>query len=270
MYRAYALIVLAALSGSLLAYGMLSSGGSHERQPTSRLSTDDTEAMRVAATGAWRTPNGPMAAEPAESAAAPEVVTIPAAQFQHLTQKGNAAPDKGGSITFALQRELARVGCYGGEINGAWTAATRQAMKAFMERVNATLPINQPDPVHLALVRTHEARVCGAPCPPGQTVTGDGTCMHSAMLPSGARKGGAQKDASDLNSSPSGWSTTTTVAPSLPSTLSEGQMALAGPRPEADLNAPTAKPVTPSFARPRLTHDNSRGDWRAELWKRQN
>src|SRR5690349_13734274 len=44
-----------------------------------------------------------------------------------------------------LQRELARVGCYEGERNGIWTPATRKAMKAFTDRVNATLPTEEPD-----------------------------------------------------------------------------------------------------------------------------
>ena len=253
-----ALIVLISLSGSLLVFGLLSGGGPYQSRTATRLSVDDTQAMRAAATGAWRTPSGSTDAEPAAIAAATVVVTISAARFQNLAQKGNAAPDNPGSLAFALQRELARVGCYEGELNGAWTAATRQAMKAFLERVNARLPISQPNSVHLALVQNHAARVCDTSCPPGKGVAGDGRCMHSAIL--------SRQNAIELNSS--SWSTTTTVAPSLPSSLSEGQMALAGPKPESNLNAQTAKPVTPSG--PRSISEISRGDWRAELWKRQN
>ena len=51
---------------------------------------------------------------------------------------------------------------------------------------------------------------------------------------------------------------------------SEGQMALAGPKPESDLNEQALIPVTPSGPRPRPIRENSRGDWRTELWKRQN
>jgi hypothetical protein len=256
----HALIVLVLLSGSLLGYDMLSSSEPGQSEPASRLGVDDTEAVRAAATGVWRNAKGSVAAEPTERASVTEVVTIPAAQFQNLVQRGNTSLDSRGSVTFALQRELTRVGCYDGEINGAWTTATRQAMKAFTDRVNATLPIHQPDPVLLALVRNHDARVCGAPCPPAQDMGGDGRCMHTAI-----RSAGKPKDPTEASSSNSGWSTFTTVAPSLPSSLSEGQMALAGPKAEADL---TVKPVTPSAQRPRLTRDNT-GDWRAELWKRQ-
>ncbi|MBO0741425.1 MAG: peptidoglycan-binding protein, partial [Hyphomicrobiaceae bacterium] len=66
-----------------------------------------------------------------------------------------------------LQRELARVGCYDGEMNGVWTPATRRALKAFMDRVNAALPTETPDRIQLALVEAARERVCGAACPAG-------------------------------------------------------------------------------------------------------
>ena len=117
-----------------------------------------------------------------------------------------------------LQRELARVGCYGGEINGAWTTSTREAMKAFIERVNAALPTNQPDAVLLTLVKGHNGKACGAPCPSGQGRADTGRCVPTAIL---------QREANRTIPAITGWSTTTTVAPSLPL---EGQMALASPK----------------------------------------
>ena len=44
-----------------------------------------------------------------------------------------------------LQRELKRVGCYDGEISGTWSPGSKKAMGAFTERVNATLPLEEPD-----------------------------------------------------------------------------------------------------------------------------
>ena len=266
MQNASALILLGALAGSLVTFGMLSSDGRDRRQVAPRLSIDESEAMRVAAAGTWRAiPDALTTSEPAESATATEVVVMPSAKFQLTVQKGNAASDIRGSITVDLQRELARVGCYDGQINGVWTTSTRQAMKAFLERVNATLPINQPDPVLLALVQGHSTKVCGASCPPGQGLAGDGRCMPTAVLSPATRK-----DPKQVTSIPSGWSTTTTVAPDQPPTQSEGQMALAGPKNEIDPNSVLpAKPAQTSAPRPRTIRDN-RGDWRAELWKRQN
>jgi hypothetical protein len=69
-------------------------------------------------------------------------------------------PDDVGALARALQRELKRVGCYNGEVSGAWTASSRLAMKTFLERVNAALPVDKPDPVLLSLVQGHRERAC--------------------------------------------------------------------------------------------------------------
>jgi hypothetical protein len=81
-----------------------------------------------------------------------------------------------------LQRELARVGCYEGELNGIWTPAARKAMKAFTDRVNATLPTEEPDHILLALVRGYRDKVCGMTCPAGQGLAENGLCMPNAIL----------------------------------------------------------------------------------------
>jgi hypothetical protein len=80
-----------------------------------------------------------------------------------------------------LQRELARVGCYDGEINGVWTPATRRALKGFMDRVNAALPTEAPDRIQLALVEAARERVCGAACPAGETLA-EGRCIPNVVL----------------------------------------------------------------------------------------
>lgn len=81
-----------------------------------------------------------------------------------------------------LQRELRRVGCLSGSIDGEWDAVDRRAMEAFMDRVNATLPSHQPDYVLLTLVRNHKSAVCGETCPKGQSLSGDGRCMPNAIV----------------------------------------------------------------------------------------
>lgn len=85
---------------------------------------------------------------------------------------------KGPGLARELQAELSRVGCYGGEISGTWNASTRDAMKAFLERVNARLPADEPDAVLLALLQNHPRRVCGA-CPREVDASADGNCPHS-------------------------------------------------------------------------------------------
>jgi hypothetical protein len=73
------------------------------------------------------------------------------------------APDDQVALARELQRELKRVGCYMGEVSGVWTPGSRLAMKAFVEHVNAALPVDKPDPVLLSLVQGYRERACGVP-----------------------------------------------------------------------------------------------------------
>jgi hypothetical protein len=85
------------------------------------------------------------------------------------------------SLTRELQRELRRVGCYSGEINGLWTTSSRMAMKSFTDHVNAALPIETPDHILLSLVRAHQDRACGTPCASGQSADESGRCISDAV-----------------------------------------------------------------------------------------
>lgn len=87
-----------------------------------------------------------------------------------------------------LQKELKRVGCYDGEINGSWSQASRRAMKAFTERVNATLPVEEPDYILLTLVQGHSAEACGVGCPADQVLAKDGKCLPRAIVAQAANK----------------------------------------------------------------------------------
>jgi hypothetical protein len=84
-----------------------------------------------------------------------------------------------------VQRELKRVGCYSQETDGEWGLATRRAMKDFTDRANAVLPLDQPDPVLLALLQSQTSVLCGNTCPAGQDLTKDSRCLPSA-LPTGS------------------------------------------------------------------------------------
>lgn len=81
-----------------------------------------------------------------------------------------------------LQRELKRVGCYQGEPTGEWNAASKRAMLAFNERLNASLPVEEPDYILLTLVQGQASRTCGQSCPTGQSAAGDGRCMPNVIL----------------------------------------------------------------------------------------
>ena len=197
------------------------------------------------------------AATPSEGAPATEVVTVPAEKVRSFLHEASSHPVDRAGFARELQRELARVGCYDGEINGAWTTSTRQAMKAFIERVNAALPTNHPDAVLLTLVRGHGGKACGTSCPAGQGRADTGRCVPTAIL---------QREANRAIPAITGWSTTTTVAPSLPL---EGQMSLAGPKSEISASKPKAKPAQLVRRNSPIARQTVDRVWVTELWKKQ-
>jgi hypothetical protein len=85
-------------------------------------------------------------------------------------------PDARIKLAHDIQQQLRRVGCYWGRMDGSWDSVTRDAMKEFTNRVNATLPLDEPDYVQLALIQSQSNEVCGA-CPAGQSLSASGRCI---------------------------------------------------------------------------------------------
>jgi hypothetical protein len=85
-------------------------------------------------------------------------------------------------IARMIQRELVRVGCYGGDPDGDWGGASKRAMQVFLDRVNATLPFDEPDPVLLALAKSQKGAVCSETCRKGEAVGTDGRCIPTALI----------------------------------------------------------------------------------------
>jgi hypothetical protein len=52
----------------------------------------------------------------------------------------------------ALQRKLRELGCLDGPVDGEWNARTQRAMKLYLERTNARLPVSRPEPSLLAVL----------------------------------------------------------------------------------------------------------------------
>ena len=121
-----------------------------------------------------------MALEPWRSA-----VVSTAADASPAGPKAAAPLDDRSRATLAreIQSELKRVGCYSGAIDGNWGAASKRAMVAFIERVNASLPLNQPDDILLLLVKSHASGTCSSACPVGQTLShNNDRCVPDAIL----------------------------------------------------------------------------------------
>ena len=122
-------------------------------------------------------------------------------QREQPSQRAVAVPDDRASLARALQRELQRVGCYDGEISGNWSTSTRMAMKAFTDRVNASLPVDAPDYILLSLVQRHEGKACGTNCSTGQMLSDEGRCVPSAVLAKAAPKPVASGEAKEADRS---------------------------------------------------------------------
>jgi hypothetical protein len=233
-------------------------------------------------------PAASRAAEAVPAFSAPVVVTIAQRPSEPPVPQRVVVPKDRDTLARELQKELRRVGCYEGELNGAWTPLTRRAMKAFTDRINATLPVEEPDAILYTMVQSQQDKVCGKPCPVGQGLSEDGRCLPSAILAKATRKTPATtvaqlpKAASPLPAERpapviTGWSTTSRAAaptpplapapvlavapPATPLALgpapTEGRMALAGPADDATpvaaalpptVPVPVAKPVKPPRA----------------------
>jgi len=266
---------------------------------------------------------GPLPSRPAPAAApSPRPSTVPAApasqpwppfvthvqhaQLQHAQresapsrlplpppQQAAIAPGDRAALARELQRELRRVGCYEGEINATWTTSTRRAMKAFTDRVNATLPVEEPDHILLALVQGHPDNTCGKPCPAGQGLSEAGRCLPNAILARAASKGSARLSAGTAPKGKApeppapaivGWPASTPAASPSWTEPPEGRMALSGPRTEGAAPTPAAPmpsagvsvlpgPVPPNgFAErrrePRQVQGSRRGSWARSFLKR--
>ncbi len=127
-----------------------------------------------------------VAAAPAlsEQGNAPSLMAPP----QIITRNATASParpadsEARADLARDIQRELKRVGCYDGELTGDWSPVTRRAMKTFIDRVNAALPIDEPDHILRTMVQGHPGAACGKTCPNGQSASSDGRCLPSAIL----------------------------------------------------------------------------------------
>ena len=87
----------------------------------------------------------------------PETATMPLMTRTALPVPRDTAsvPEDRTRMIRNLQRELARVRCYNGEIDGVWTRSTQDAMERFTELANAKLPTHEPDIVLLSLVSSY-------------------------------------------------------------------------------------------------------------------
>ena len=211
-----------------------SAGQAGEAEPAPRLAWH-----RPPASAEESTSTEPAKAEPARALAVPTGRRMPIGQ---PTSANGPAIDPM-TLVRELQRELHRVGCYASQVSGLWTPSTRSAMQEFMGRANASLPVDKPDEVLLALVRSFPGRACGTPCPQGESLTPAGRCVpgiaaHGVARPSRSPENGLAATAPGITvpaaSKPVLAPAATVQAPD------PERMALAGPRPQEATALPPA------------------------------
>jgi uncharacterized caspase-like protein len=134
------------------------------------------------------------AVKAAEQAAAEAAATIDAkrqradekdsvklAGLPKLEQPPVAAPQKepAADVSERLQKELKRVGCYEGEVDGVWGDGSEAALENFGARRGRPLASLEPDEANLAAVSAESGRICPLTCGEG-TVEQNGTCIAKA------------------------------------------------------------------------------------------
>ena len=163
-------------------------------------------------------------------------------------------PDARYKLVLDIQQQLRRVGCYWGRMDGSWGIATKDAMKEFTDRVNAALPLDEPDYVQLTLVQSHGEKTCGA-CPAGQSLSASGRCVGlpitaQAKQANAPQVATAQKEvlpwkATSAPGVPGGQPLFKPVPTTVVSTEPlPGRMAIGGPIPTT-VDAQSAPPVAP-------------------------
>jgi putative peptidoglycan binding protein len=260
---------------AIAAYGIASDNDASESKAEGEIGlaknsqADERPIPNVAALARTTT----RATKPVAAFATPVVVTITQRLSEPPATSPRAAeiPKDRDTLARELQKELKRVGCYEGELNGIWTPATRRAMKAFTDRVNATLPVHQPDAILFAMVQGHQDKVCGKPCPSGQGLSDEGRCLPNVILAKGFKKGPPAPAIA-------GWSTVTTASaaaptPAFPSVAgpspAEGRMALDGPtepplqsaRTPTTRRAPVARRTSPPPPRAAMRQGSQASSW---------
>jgi len=162
------------LSGTLLALAGVSAG------PYALWSGQNTVALppKISADPSVRAPtSAPQTraeADPAAAAALPpsaatasipsKVLNVADAAPRVAYPPSSGLPLDRARLTREIQFQLKRVGCYHGTIDGVWSATVRRFMKVFTDRVNATLSVEQPDIVLLAMLQSHQGIGCAVPC----------------------------------------------------------------------------------------------------------
>lgn len=192
---------------------------------------EPTSIARDAVVVRHRTSTG--TAKAAETPAPSPIAAM--APSKRLTSLKPGDADARAQLVRDIQYELRRVGCYDGEVHGSWNSGTKRAMKLFTDRVNAALPLDEPDYVLLTLVQNEQPGACGGGCPDGQFASERGQCLPRAIM--AQRSKGIATPVSDQERPVAGG---TSGGPQMPGRMGVGAPADEGVVPRLTLAPPHA------------------------------
>ncbi|MFA5951725.1 MAG: hypothetical protein WC807_15725 [Hyphomicrobium sp.] len=180
------------------------------------------------------------------------------------TNPTRLGPAQKQELATAIQRELTRIGCYHGEIDGNWGGASKRALATFLDRVNAALPIVEPDFVLLTLARAQPAGTCGETCPTGQNFDDEDRCVPNSILAQATKRRSSPKPTQITQRKPV--TPLVNVASAEPKSLPQplpGRMEIGGPK-TASLLESDGSPATieTNTARVEVTSANVAADAR--------
>ena len=178
-----------------------------------------------------------------------------------------ARPVDRASLVRELQIAMTQIECYHGPINGVWTAASKEAMSAFLFAVNAQLPVDNPDQTLLALAQSNSA----AKCAPGHADSNGAASPPAPPTNDGMRASQIRADATQSESPPNSYGAR---APLNDRPMREREMPVP-PKPMAQPSAaavtlavgnaaPVLQPETPPSMESPVTRDES-GQTKAQL-----
>jgi hypothetical protein len=149
----------------------------------------ETPARREAPNPASRPGETPIVSKPAQPAAEPvatdtkphsdpvakPAVPTPAVPTPAVPPVADELADRR-DIAIGLQRELRRVGCDPGPVDGLWRPQARQALADFSRHARRSINASQPTSAALAAVRAKRSRVCPLACDGGEILK-KGKCV---------------------------------------------------------------------------------------------
>jgi uncharacterized caspase-like protein len=114
------------------------------------------------------------AEEARKAAAATKLASLPVETAQPPVS-GTPAVDKT-ALARALQKELARVGCDPGTVDGKWGGKAKEALNNFAQRTKSTVPKDDPSEEALSAVTVQRGRICPLQCGANQSEV-NGQCV---------------------------------------------------------------------------------------------